>query len=118
MSFIGEEGGKGGRSSRGREEEVRKRLEEGRRANDDGRKADEDGRRASGDMRRANDEKPRAEKGGGKSNGSGRSQVSNELMGKHEQKTGRQKREVTPRKEDSCTTGGEEQLRRVPYLQV
>ena len=118
MSFIGEEGGKGGRSSRGREEEVRKRLEEGRRANEDGRRADNDGRKADEDMRRAKDEKPRAEKGGGKSNGSGRRQVSNELMGKHEQKTGRQKREVTTRKDDRCTTGGEELLRRVPYLQV
>ena len=108
MSFIGEEGGKGGRSSNGREEEVRRRLEEGRRA-------DQDGRRASG-------EKERASKGDGRSDGS---QVSNELRGRSEQKSGSVAvsklggREVAPRKDDkSGRGGGEEQLRRVPYLQV
>lgn len=108
MSFIGEEGGKGGRSSNGREEEVRRRLEEGRRA-------DQDGRRASG-------EKERASKGDGRSDGS---QVSNELRGRSEQKSGSVAvsklggREVAPRKDDKRGRGGgEEQLRRVPYLQV
>ena len=108
MSFIGEEAGKGGRSSNGREEEVRRRLEEGRRA-------DQDGRRASG-------EKERASKGDGKSDGS---QVSNELRGRSEQKSGSVSvsklggREVAPRKDDkSGRREGEEQLRRVPYLQV
>ena len=108
MSFIGEEGGKGGRSSNGREEEVRRRLEEGRRA-------DQDGRRASG-------EKERASKGDGRSDGS---QVSNELRGRSEQKSGSVAvsklggREVAPRKDDKRgRREGEEQLRRVPYLQV
>ena len=112
MSFIGEEGGKGGRSSNGREEEVRRRLEEGRRA-------DQDGRRASG-------EKERASKGDGRSDGS---QVSNELRGRSEQKSGSVAvsklggREVAPRKDDKmgrgeAGRGEEEQLRRVPYLQV
>ena len=149
MSFIGEEGGKGGRSSNGREEEVRKRLEEGRRADDDGRRADEengrradddgrkseddgskrfeDGRRANVDGRRANDEKQRAGKRGGRSNGSGRSQASHELIGRRsQQKSGREKinlnevggSEVATRKDDRSGTGGGEQLRRVPYLQV
>ena len=115
MSFIGEEGGKGGRSSNGREEEVRRRLEEGRRADKDG--------------RRANDEKERGSKGDGRSNGS---QASSELRGRSEQKSGSVsklqklnwkelgRRELAPRKDDKCTRreGGEEQLRRVPYLQV
>ena len=142
MSFIGEEGGKGGRSSNGREEEVRKRLEEGRRADDDGRRADEEnGRRADDDGRkseddgskrfedgrRANDEKQRAGKRGGRSNGSGRSQASHELIGRRsQQKSGREKinlnevggSEVATRKDDRSGTGGGEQLRRVPYLQV
>ena len=110
MSFIGEEGGKEGRSSTGREEEVRRRLEEGRRADKNG--------------RRANGEKERASKGGGSL--SNRSQVSNELRGRSEQKSGSvavsklnwkelSRREVAPRKDDKS---GEEQLRRVPYLQV
>ena len=142
MSFIGEEGGKGVRSSNGREEEVRKRLEEGRRADDDGRRADEEnGRRADDDGRkseddgskrfedgrRANDEKQRAGKRGGRSNGSGRSQASHELIGRRsQQKSGREKinlnevggSEVATRKDDRSGTGGGEQLRRVPYLQV
>ena len=83
-----------------------RRLEEGRRA-------DQDGRRASG-------EKERASKGDGRSDGS---QVSNELRGRSEQKSGSVAvsklggREVAPRKDDK-RGGGEEQLRRVPYLQV
>lgn len=120
MSFIGEEGGKGGRSSNGREEEVRKRLEEGRRVDKDG--------------RRANDEKERGSKKDGRSNGS---KISVELSGRSEQKSGsavvqnlngwrgveKSGREVAPRKDDKmgrgeAGRGEEEQLRRVPYLQV
>ena len=118
MSFIGEEGGgKGGRSSNGKEEEVRKRLEQGRRADEDGRKKLEDGRREDKDGRRVNNEKERASKGGG-------SPVSKELMGsslQNSQKVNWKQlglREMTPRKDDKSATGGEEQLRRVPYLQV
>ena len=124
MSFIGEEGrGKGGRSSNGKEEEVRKRLEQGRRADDDGRKKLEDGRKAKDENgRRGEDEKQRANKGGGRSNGS---LASKELRVRSEQKLQKinwkplgPRREVTPRKDDKSGTGGEEQLRRVPYLQV
>ena len=122
MSFIGEEGGgKGGRSSNGKEEEVRKRLEQGRRADEDGRKKLEDGRREDKDGRRVNNEKGGASKGGGRSKGS---LVSKELMGsslQNSQKVNWKQlglREMTPRKDDKSATGGEEQLRRVPYLQV
>ena len=112
MSFIGEEG-VGRRSTTGREGEVRKRLEEGRRVDEDRRKDGDDGGQRE---RKGRGRSTRSQLGDNRCDQkSGSDSLRKINCGESEKLCGR---ELSKRKDDKNVTGGEERLRRVPYLQV